>query len=116
MFTGKEAIFFEHIEKYLLCYFHLNLSKEISLKRKLFRIGRTGRCGNIGRSTSFYDEKTDAHLAQSLLKVLSDAQQTVPDWLVDCAEQAKMSGYNSFRGGARMGGRVSSSFEIFKRF
>lgn len=69
------------------------------------RIGRTGRCGNIGRSTSFYDDKTDAHLAPSLLKVLSDAQQNVPDWLIECADQAKMSGYNNFRGGSRMGGR-----------
>ena len=78
------------------------------MQESSFRIGRTGRCGNIGRSTSFYDDKTDAHLAQDLLKVLSQAQQNVPDWLVECSESAKMSGYNNFRGGFRMGGSVST--------
>ena len=43
----------------------------------LFRIGRTGRCGNTGRSTSFYDELDDAPLAPALVKTLSDAQQEV---------------------------------------
>ena len=42
-----------------------------------FRIGRTGRCGNTGRSTSFYDEIDDAPLAPALVKTLSDAQQEV---------------------------------------
>ena len=36
------------------------------------RIGRTGRCGNIGRATSFFDPQSDAALARPLVKVLAD--------------------------------------------
>ena len=60
MFIGKWSLYC--IEYYLII---------------LFRIGRTGRCGNTGRSTSFYDEIDDAPLAPALVKTLSDAQQEV---------------------------------------
>lgn len=33
------------------------------------RIGRTGRVGNPGRATSFYDPDKDASLQQDLIKV-----------------------------------------------
>jgi len=36
------------------------------------RIGRTGRCGNVGRSTCFFDPNTDAAMARPLVKVLTD--------------------------------------------
>ena len=36
------------------------------------RIGRTGRCGNLGTATSFYSHDTDAALAGSLVKVLAE--------------------------------------------
>ena len=35
----------------------------------LHRIGRTGRVGNTGRATSFFDERENAGLARSLVKV-----------------------------------------------
>ena len=50
---------------------------DISKNIKISRIGRTGRCGNTGRSTSFYDEIDDAPLAHQLVKTLADAQQEV---------------------------------------
>ena len=52
------------------------------------RIGRTGRVGNIGRSTSFYDENADQALSRSLVKILTQAQQEVPEWLIKQADQA----------------------------
>lgn len=36
------------------------------------RIGRTGRVGNEGKATSFYDASTDSQLAPALIKILSD--------------------------------------------
>ena len=36
----------------------------------LHRIGRTGRVGNTGRATSFFDERENAGLARSLVKVI----------------------------------------------
>ncbi len=39
------------------------------------RIGRTGRVGNAGRATSFYDPAVDAGLARDLVNVLTEAEQ-----------------------------------------
>ncbi|UYV65146.1 DDX4 [Cordylochernes scorpioides] len=47
------------------------------------RIGRTGRVGNTGRSTSFYDPATDAGLIQGLCHVLRSAKQPVPTCLTE---------------------------------
>ena len=45
----------------------LRLSNE--LVHVLSRIGRTGRVGNTGRATSFFDERENAGLARPLVKV-----------------------------------------------
>ena len=39
------------------------------------RIGRTGRLGNTGSATSFFDSKVDTGLAGSLVLVLTNSQQ-----------------------------------------
>ena len=41
----------------------------ISDLTSLYRIGRTGRVGNTGRATSFFDERENAALARPLVKV-----------------------------------------------
>lgn len=41
------------------------------------RIGRTGRCGNIGRAVSFYDPDNDSGLAQSLISILAEVRSPV---------------------------------------
>jgi len=40
------------------------------------RIGRTGRVGNRGKATSFYDPECDAPLARHLLKILQQVRRT----------------------------------------
>jgi ATP-dependent RNA helicase DDX3X len=52
------------------------------------RIGRTGRAGNLGFATSFFDlvghgsrGGGDRGLATPLLQVLRDGEQAVPEWL-----------------------------------
>merc|ERR1712096_20780 len=52
-----------------------------------------------------YDEIDDAPLAPALVKTLSDAQQEVPDWLAQAAEQSKLGGNLSYNPHARAGGR-----------
>lgn len=47
------------------------------------RIGRTGRVGNRGKATSFYDPKTDSGISGELARILKDAQQPVPEFLGD---------------------------------
>ncbi|KFQ24608.1 putative ATP-dependent RNA helicase DDX4, partial [Mesitornis unicolor] len=56
-----------------------------TIEEYVHQIGRTGRCGNTGKAVCFFDDISDAHLAQSLVKVLSDAQQEVPVWLEEIA-------------------------------
>ncbi|XP_063818384.1 probable ATP-dependent RNA helicase DDX4 isoform X7 [Pseudophryne corroboree] len=61
------------------------------------RIGRTGRCGNIGKAISFFDRRGDdeQRVVRSLVKVLTDAHQEVPAWLEEIAFSAHgMSSYN----------------------
>merc|ERR1712228_422511 len=41
------------------------------------RIGRTGRCGNTGRATSFVDFNTDGDIVRDLIPILNDAKQPV---------------------------------------
>lgn len=44
------------------------------------RIGRTGRIGNEGKATSFYNDRNE-DLAPKLVKLLLEAKQEVPDFL-----------------------------------
>lgn len=72
------------------------------------RIGRTGRIGNQGRAVSFFSRGKDEKLARSLVKILADANQVVPDWLEDVAETALGTGYGPK--GGRYGGTDTRKF------
>lgn len=50
----------------------INFDLPSTIEVYVHRIGRTGRCGNIGKAISFFDNGSDGHLAQPLVKVLSD--------------------------------------------
>uniref|UniRef100_H2YPE2 RNA helicase n=1 Tax=Ciona savignyi TaxID=51511 RepID=H2YPE2_CIOSA len=96
----------EHVINY-------DMPKEID--EYVHRIGRTGRCGNLGRATTFYDNNKDGELARSLVKILSEAQQEVPGWLEECAESAVGSSFGKEGGfGGRdfrkRGGRSDTGF------
>jgi len=58
-----------------------------SIDEYVHRIGRTGRLGNTGRATSFFDSQQDSGLAGDLVKVLVESQQNVPSWLEDEARR-----------------------------
>ena len=51
------------------------------------RIGRTGRCGNVGKAVSFFDptDDNDLKLARPLARILTLASQKTPDWLNELA-------------------------------
>jgi probable ATP-dependent RNA helicase DDX4 len=90
-----------------------DMPKEID--EYVHRIGRTGRCGNLGKATTFFDSDRDAELARGLVNVLSGAQQEVPDWLDEIAQGAYGAG--GFGGGGSnfastdtRKGRVSAQF------
>jgi hypothetical protein len=45
--------------------------------------GRTGRVGNVGKATSFYDAEQDNEVAGPLVQMLTAAGIAVPDWLAE---------------------------------
>ncbi|ORY35664.1 P-loop containing nucleoside triphosphate hydrolase protein [Naematelia encephala] len=64
------------------------------------RIGRTGRAGNTGNSTAFFN-RNNLGLGRDLIELLKEANQEVPQWLVDISSERSFGG---FGGGGRSGG------------
>ncbi|XP_068165438.1 probable ATP-dependent RNA helicase DDX4 [Antennarius striatus] len=63
----------------------VNFDLPNNIDEYVHRIGRTGRCGNVGRAVSFFDPDADGQLARCLVTILSKAQQEVPSWLEESA-------------------------------
>lgn len=55
----------------------INYDMPNSIEEYIHRIGRTGRCGNIGKATSFFDPANDTYITQALVKVLFDVRDLV---------------------------------------
>lgn len=43
-------------------------------------IGRTGRVGNRGKATSFFDPDQDQNLVSDLVRILTQTKQPIPDF------------------------------------
>ncbi|EEQ37534.1 putative ATP-dependent RNA helicase [Clavispora lusitaniae] len=73
------------------------------------RIGRTGRAGNTGIATSFFN-RNNKNIVKDMIALLSEANQEIPDFLVKISRESSFGGA---RGGARgrgsMGGRPGGS-------
>ncbi|KAL8600995.1 hypothetical protein ACOMHN_030652 [Nucella lapillus] len=78
----------------------INYDMPADIDEYVHRIGRTGRCGNLGHATSFYNPDTDHAMVGHLVRILGEANQEVPDWLADYA--------NTAGGGGRGTGRFAS--------
>lgn len=65
------------------------------------RIGRTGRAGNVGMSTAFFN-RGNRNIVRDLLELLREANQEIPQWLDAVAHEASFGG--SSRGGRGRGG------------
>ncbi|MCJ1406617.1 DEAD-box ATP-dependent RNA helicase [Ptychographa xylographoides] len=68
------------------------------------RIGRTGRAGNTGMSTAFFN-RGNRGVVRDLLDLLKEAHQEVPAFLENIAREGAGFGGGSSRGGGRSGGR-----------
>lgn len=53
----------------------INFDLPSSIEEYVHRIGRTGRIGNKGMATAFFDRNKDAHLARALVKVLAGVSE-----------------------------------------
>jgi len=69
------------------------------------RIGRTGRAGNTGHATAFFN-RGNRNIVRELLELLKEANQEVPQWLEAVArESAFGGGGGGYRGRGGRGGR-----------
>ncbi|CAL7945638.1 unnamed protein product [Xylocopa violacea] len=88
----------------------INYDMPKGIDEYVHRIGRTGRVGNRGRATSFFDPEEDAHLRGDLVRILKQAGQPVPDWLMGGnASRNFMPGK-----GSRFGGEDIRGFDTAK--
>ncbi|KAH6916396.1 ATP-dependent RNA helicase ded-1 [Coprinopsis sp. MPI-PUGE-AT-0042] len=67
------------------------------------RIGRTGRAGNVGVATAFFN-RGNKSIVRDMVELLREANQEIPSWLETVAHEATFGSGGSFRGG-RGGGR-----------
>lgn len=70
------------------------------------RIGRTGRAGNVGHATAFFN-RGNKNIVRDLIDLLKEANQDVPQWLEGIARESSFGGFGGGRGGrgARGGSR-----------
>jgi ATP-dependent RNA helicase DDX3X len=68
------------------------------------RIGRTGRAGNTGISTAFFN-RGNRGVVRDLLELLKEANQEVPSFLEAIARENSYGGRSGGSGGGRPGGR-----------
>ena len=57
----------------------------------MHRIGRTGRVGNLGTATSFFND-SNVNIARDLRDLLVEAKQEVPGWLDSMAADSRGGG------------------------
>ncbi|NXE37766.1 DDX3X helicase, partial [Ptilorrhoa leucosticta] len=79
----------------------INFDLPSDIEEYVHRIGRTGRVGNLGLATSFFNER-NMNITKDLLDLLVEAKQEVPSWLENMAYEQHHKG-----GGSR--GRSKSS-------
>ncbi|CAG2108844.1 unnamed protein product, partial [Medioppia subpectinata] len=90
----------------------INYDLPNTIDEYVHRIGRTGRVGNIGKATSFFDPSSDndVTLTASLVKILEGADQEVPQFLRDSSSGVRTD-YNSadFGGTDVRGGETTAA-------
>ncbi|XP_070539354.1 ATP-dependent RNA helicase DDX3X-like isoform X2 [Ptychodera flava] len=86
----------------------INFDMPSDIEEYVHRIGRTGRVGNLGLATSFFNEK-NRNVVRDLMEILVETKMEVPSWLEGMAYEAKHSGGNR-RTGSRQNRYGSGGF------
>ncbi|KAL5004510.1 hypothetical protein ScPMuIL_017966 [Solemya velum] len=85
----------------------INFDLPSDIEEYVHRIGRTGRVGNLGLATSFFNEK-NKNIVRDLMELLVEAKQEVPSWLESMAYEARPTGAPRRGGARRFGGQFGS--------
>ncbi|XP_076159025.1 ATP-dependent RNA helicase DDX3X-like isoform X2 [Alosa pseudoharengus] len=83
----------------------INFDLPSDIEEYVHRIGRTGRVGNLGLATSFFNDK-NSNITKDLLDLVVEAKQEVPSWLESLAFEHQHK--STSRG--RSKGRFSGGF------
>lgn len=86
----------------------INFDLPSDVEEYVHRIGRTGRMGNLGVATSFFND-SNRGLARELVELLIEAKQDVPNWLTSAAVEGRLGGGGRRAGSRSGGGRFGSS-------
>lgn len=81
----------------------INFDLPSDVEEYVHRIGRTGRMGNLGVATSFFNEK-NRNICGDLLELLIETKQEIPGFLEDMSSSDRSHGGNRRRGGGGGGG------------
>ncbi|XP_008322904.1 ATP-dependent RNA helicase DDX3X-like isoform X2 [Cynoglossus semilaevis] len=81
----------------------INFDLPTDIEEYVHRIGRTGRVGNLGLATSFFNDK-NGNITKDLLDILVEAKQEVPSWLESLAYQHQHKSSNRGRSKRFAGG------------
>lgn len=83
----------------------INFDLPSDIEEYVHRIGRTGRMGNLGLATSFFNDK-NRNLTKDLVELILESSQELPGWL-----EALAVDFRSYGGGPpRRGGGKGKSF------
>ncbi|KAI8510338.1 ATP-dependent RNA helicase ddx3x [Branchiostoma belcheri] len=83
----------------------INFDLPSDIDEYVHRIGRTGRVGNLGLATSFFNDK-NRNVVRDLVDILIESKQELPSWLESMAYEERRQqssgrnrGRNRFQGG-----------------
>ncbi|KAK2713871.1 hypothetical protein QYM36_009679 [Artemia franciscana] len=88
----------------------INFDLPSDVEEYVHRIGRTGRMGNLGLATSFFNEK-NRNLVRDLVELIQESKQDLPSWLEAMGSEMRSSVGNTRRGaggGKKFGGGFGS--------
>ncbi|CAG0891120.1 unnamed protein product [Cyprideis torosa] len=81
----------------------INFDMPRDVNHYVHRIGRTGRVGRRGKAISFFYVDTDRYIVRPLLAVLRDAEQDVPEWLLEMSTRCPPdAGWKSYKRDQRL--------------
>ena len=78
----------------------INFDLPSDVEEYVHRIGRTGRMGNLGLATSFFNDK-NRNLTKELVELIVESNQELPSWLEAMALESRS--YGGGGGGNRRG-------------
>jgi len=75
----------------------INFDMPSDVEEYVHRIGRTGRMGNLGLATSFFNEK-NRNLTKDLVELIVESNQELPQWLESLGMESRSFGGGKPRG------------------